>query len=462
MSVHLPTAEMVELNKKSKIIDDLLGGTATMRKAAQTYLFKMEMEEPDSYRKRLERSTLYPALSETLSQMTGRVFFNPIDVADVTETVQALFDDVDLAGNNLDVFASRWFYSALAYGCSFALIDFTRVEVVKSRAEEKALNARPYWVHIKPHQVLGIKTARVNGKQAITQFRYVVNEQVEDGEFGVKTVKHVYVYEIGKVRKFSEAEGEFRLESELLLTAQNRPLDFVPVVPFITKRNELTNAIEPPLMELAYLNVKHWQSQSDQDNITNIARVPLLAIYSNDEVKLLAIGGSAIHLPVDSSMQFVEHSGQAIASGVESLKDLEEQMKTAGAKLLTKTALAMTDSQARDEAGKEISQLRLLANRFEDAIDLALEYTGHWLGIAKEQVGNVQISGNIENDLDPSASMASVIQLRNAGVISNQSTFNEAKRRGLLADGLEWGTEQERLQSEGMYFDLEETSETNA
>ena len=462
MSVHLPTAEMVELNKKSKIIDDLLGGTATMRKAAQTYLFKMEMEEPDSYRKRLERSTLYPALSETLSQMTGRVFFNPIDVADVTEAVQALFDDVDLVGNNLDVFASRWFYSALAYGCSFALIDFTRVEAVKSRAEEKALNARPYWVHIKPHQVLGIKTARVNGKQAITQFRYVVNEQVEDGEFGVKTVKHVYVYEIGKVRKFSEAEGGFRLESELLLTAQNRPLDFVPVVPFITKRNELTNAIEPPLMELAYLNVKHWQSQSDQDNITNIARVPLLAIYSNDEVKQLSIGGSAIHLPVDSSMQFVEHSGQAIASGVESLKDLEEQMKTAGAKLLTKTALAMTDSQARDEAGKEISQLRLLANRFEDAIDLALEYTGHWLGIAKEQVGNVQISGNIENDLDPSASMASVIQLRNAGVISNQSTFDEAKRRGLLADSLEWNTEQERLQSEGMSFGSEETSETNA
>ena len=461
MSVHLPTAEMVELTKKTKIIDDLLGGTATMRKAAQAYLFQMEMEEPDSYRKRLERSTLYPALSETLSQMTGRVFFNPIDVADVTETVRALFDDVDLVGNNLDVFASRWFYSALAYGCSFALIDFTRVEAVKSRAEEKALNARPYWVHIKPHQVLGMKTARVNGKQAITQFRYVVNEQVEDGEFGVKTVKYVYVYEIGKVRKFSEAEGEFRFESELQLTAQNRPLDFVPVVPFITKRNELTNAIEPPLMELAYLNVKHWQSQSDQDNITNIARVPLLAIYSNDEVKQLAIGGSAVHLPTGSSMQFVEHSGQAIASGVESLKDLEEQMKTAGAKLLTKTALAMTDSQARDEAGKEISQLRLLANRFEDAIDLALEYTGHWLGIAKEQVGNVQISGNIENDLDPAASMASVIQLRNAGVISNQSTFDEAKRRGLLADGLEWDTEQERLQSEGMHFDLEETSEKN-
>ena len=208
--------------------------------------------------------------------------------------------------------------------------------------------------------------------------------------------------------------------------------------------------------------LKHWQSQSDQDNITNIARVPLLAIYSNEEVKQLSIGGSAIHLPTDSSMQFVEHSGQAISAGTASLKELEEQMKTAGAKLLTKTVLSMTDSQSRDEAGKEISQLRLLANRFEDAIDLALEYTGRWLGIAKEQVGGVQISGNIENDLDPTASMASVIQLRNAGVISNQSTFDEAKRRGLLSDNLDWEAEQERLQAEGMNFDLEETSETDA
>lgn len=462
MSVNTPTAEMVALSKKVKIIDDLLGGTATMRRAGQAYLFKMEMEEANSYRNRLERSTLYPALSETLSQMTGRVFFRPINVVDVDETIQPLFDDIDLAGNNLDVFASNWFYSALAYGCSFALIDFTRVGEAKSLAEEKALNARPYWLHIKLHQVLGIKTDRHNGKQRITQFRFVVNEQVDDGNFGVKTIKHIYVYEVGKVSRYAEIDGEFTLAEELQLTAQNKLLDFVPVVPFVTKRNELTGTVEPPLMELAYLNVKHWQSQSDQDNITNIARVPLLAIYSNEDVKQLSIGGSAIHLPIDSSMQFVEHSGQAISAGTASLKELEEQMKTAGAKLLTKTVLSMTDSQSRDEAGKEISQLRLLANCFEDAIDLALEYTGRWLGIEKEQVGGVQISGNIENDLDPTASMASVIQLRNAGVISNQSTFDEAKRRGLLSDKLDWEAEQERLQAEGMNFDFEETSETDA
>ncbi|WP_337246986.1 DUF4055 domain-containing protein, partial [Mannheimia haemolytica] len=41
----------------------------------------------------------------------------------------------------------------------------------------------------------------------------------------------------------------------------------------------------------------HWQSQSDQDNILNIARVPLLAIFSDTQIKSLEIGSSAISLP---------------------------------------------------------------------------------------------------------------------------------------------------------------------
>lgn len=109
------SADFAALKAKTKIIDDLLGGTQKMRQAGQTYLYKMKMEEEDGYKNRLNRSTLYPALRETLSQMLGRVFFNPINVEDVHKQIEPLFDDIDLEGNNLDVFASRWFYAALAY-----------------------------------------------------------------------------------------------------------------------------------------------------------------------------------------------------------------------------------------------------------------------------------------------------------------------------------------------------------
>lgn len=182
--------------------------------------------------------------------------------------------------------------------------------------------------------------------------------------------------------------------------------------------------------------------------------MPLLGIFSDTDISKLSIGGSAIQLPKESTMQYIEHSGNAISAGQDSLKELEEQMKVAGAKLLTKTVLSMTDSQAKDEQGKEISQLRHYANKFEDALDLALEYVGDWLGIEKGKSGNVEITGNIDGDLDPNASMDTVIKLQAAGTLSKQTTFAEAKRRGLLSDEIKWEDEQARLDAEELNNDF--------
>jgi len=443
--------EMQALNHKTKIIDDLLGGTYSMRKAGREHLFQMPLEDEKAYKNRLNRSTLYPALSETLSQMCGRVFFDPINTVDVDEKIQQEFlPDVDLLGNNLDVFASQWFYAALAYGVSFVLVDYSHIQQAITLADEKALGARPYLIHIKPQAVLGIKYERINGQTRLTQFRYKEFIILDDGEFATKQVEQINVYEIGRVRKFRQGVdgGEHLLIEDIAMKINGKPLDFVPVIPFVTKNTGHHHFAEPPLMELAYLNIKHWQSQSDQDNILNTARVPLLARTGVSDDSAVKIGGSIIDLPKDGNLFYVEHSGASIQAGQESLKELESQMRVAGAKLLDKTVLAMTDSQAKDEQSKEISLLRLYANRFEDALDLTLEYVGKWLGI--ENVGKVEISGNIDSDYDPNASMDTVIKLNAAGIVSKQTAFNESKRRGLISDNVEWEDEQARLDGDGI------------
>lgn len=449
------TKPMMTLHKQIRLIDDLLGGTQRMRDAGQRYLFKMELESNKRYQNRLNRSTLYPALAETLSQMTGRVFFKPIMLNDVHHTlVETILPDVDLSGNNLDVFASRLFYQGLAHGVVYCLVDYTQVGTVKNLAEEKALGARPYLVKIDATDVLGFKSEMRNGKRQLVQFRYRETVIEPDGEFGEKAVEQVCVYEIGRVRKFRKTDGGFTEVANIELKAGGKPLDFIPIVPFITKQTSQFMVGEPPLTELAHLNVKHWQSQSDQDNILNIARVPILVRKGVEPGGEVQISGSLIDLPSDGDLLFVEISGHSIGAGQESLKELESQMRVAGAKLLDKTVLAMTVEQARDEQGKEISQLRLYANRFEDALDLMLEYLGHWIGIAPEQVGNVAISGNIDSDFDPNLSMDTVLKMQAVGTLSQQSTFEEAKKRGLISDTLQWEEEQARLQAEGFSDDF--------
>lgn len=430
-----------------------------MRQQKEKHLPKMELETDKGYLNRLNRSTLYPALRETLSQMCGRVFFKAISTEDIDDTIKTDFlPDVDMAGNNLDVFSARWFYSALAYGVSYVLVDYTRTENTKTLADEKAVGARPYLVHIKPQSVLGFKTQSINGKQQLTQFRYKETVIEDDGEFAVKAIEQICVYELGRVRKYRKSQNGWELFADLQIIAQNKPLDYIPIVAFSTNQTGFMLG-ESPLLELAYLNVKHWQSQSDQDNILNTARVPLLVRIGMDGEKPVQIGGSLIDVPKDGDFRYVEHSGAAIQSGLESLKELESQMRVAGAKLLDKTVLAMTDSQSRDEQGKEISQLRLYANKLEDALDLVLEYVGKWIGI--QQVGSVEISGNIDSDFDPHTSMDTVIKLQASGNLSKQSTFEEAKRRGLISDNLDWEDEQARLEAEGLNYEGQFSQETN-
>lgn len=451
--------EMTSLHLKTLIINDLLGGTLSMRAAGKKYLFQMPLEDKGAYENRLNRSTLYPALSETLAQMCGRVFYSPINISNVNEKiVKDILPDVDAEGNALDVFASQWFYSALAYGVSFVLVDYTKTGDAKTKAEEKALGARPYLVHIKPQNVLGIKYERINGNKVMTQFRYKEFVTEEDGEFATKVVEQINVYEIGRVRKYKaqskgKSDTSFVEIENIEVKANGIPLTFIPIVPFVTKKTGHFALGEPPLMELANLNIKHWQSQSDQDNLLNTARVPLLVRIGVTDDSTVKIGNSIVDLPVGADLRYVEHTGSAIAAGQKSLNELETQMRVAGAKLLEKADMAMTESQARDEQNKEISALRLYANRFEDALDLALEYIGVWLGIESKAVGNVEISGNIDGNLDPNASMDSVIKLQAAGIISKQTTFEEAKRRGLISDNVNWEDEQARTDGEGLSND---------
>lgn len=450
MSVSDISAPFVKLHNQARIIDDLLGGTAAMRNAGTAYLHQMSLESNERYQKRLARSTLYPALSETLSQMTGRVFFKPIDVQDVNQAITDRFlPDVDMLGNNLDVFAARWFYASLAYGVSYVLVDYTKINDARTLADEIRAGARPYLVHIKPQSVLGFKTAMHNGRQVLTQFRYTENVVVDKDEFTTETIEQINVYEIGRVRKYQKRGEGFELVEDAELKIAGKPLEFIPIVAFATKDNSQFMLGEPPLMELAYLNIKHWQSQSDQDNILNTARVPLLARFGVDQdptsPNTMQIGGSLIDLPENGDLRYIEHSGNAIGAGQESLKMLESQIQMAGASLLVKSEIAMTDSQTKEEHDKLISKLRLYANRFEDVLDLTLEYVGKWLGV--EKAGNVEITGNIDSDINANSSIESIIKLQAAGIISAQTAFSEAKRRGLISDNVEWEDEQARLEN---------------
>jgi hypothetical protein len=430
------------------LVDDLMGGTLAMRQAARNRMPQWPLEDPAEYVARLAVATLLPAYSETVASMAGRVFAKPIVVGeDMQERIAAeIVPNVDMEGRNLHVFASEWFEVALNHGVAFALVDFPRNDGAKTLADEQASGVRPYWVLVRATQMLGFRSELVNGAHRLVQFRFLESVTEADGEFGEKFVEQVRVLEPGRCRLYRKGDGGWVLHEDFAVS-----LPEIPLVALYTNRTGYMTA-KPPLLELAHLNVKHWQSQSDQDTILHIARVPLLARIGaeNDQVdedgnpRPMQVNKSIIDLPKDGDLKYVEHTGKAIEAGQKSLDELEEQMKVAGAKLLTQTVLSLSESQAEDEQSKEISQLAGMAETMTDAIDQALKLTAEWMKLAGE-AGHVSIGADLTQGTTTVQGAETLLKAEAAGIISKETAFGGLKRSGLVPSDTEWEDEQTRI-----------------
>lgn len=420
----------------------LMGGTRAMRAAGRRLLPQYPAEDDDAYAARLALSTLLPAYSETVGAMSSRVFAEPLQLGDdVPDGLSSMLEDADLAGNDLNSWAVEFFRHGLAYGLCHAWVDVPRNEGVRTRAEEKAAGVRPYLVLVKPDQVLGW---RFQGTR-LTQVRYRESIEEADGEFGTCSVEQVRILEPGRWRVYRrDANGD----GWALHEKGDTSLAAIPWVTFYTGRTAPMCA-RPPLIELAHLNIKHWQSQSDQDNLLHIARVPLLFVFTDDDMFQLVISaGRATRMPRDGDAKFVEHSGAAINAGRQALVDLVDEMRMVGAKLLQHDKQPnKTAAQANEEAAQELSPLARMAHHFADCLAQLLQHMADYAQL--DEGGHVEMRGNFEQDFAPEVSLPFLLNMATTGKLSDETLFNEAQRRGVISDELNWGDERERIGDQG-------------
>lgn len=445
----LPAIEAMA--KNWAVVDDLRGGTLSMRGKKEIYLPKRRLETDQDYEARINAATLYPAFTDAVASMVGRVFTKPVKLGDnLPVRLLGLMEDVDTEDRNLHAFARDWMDDAVAYGLSHVLVDMPQHNA-KTQAEELALGVRPYGVLVKHNQILGWKTTKQGGNVVLSEVRIRETVTEESGKYGVEEIEQVRVLRIGSYEVHRKDKDGWYLHDEGV-TGLSR----IPLVTLYANRTGFMLAV-PPLLELAWLNVKHWQKQSSLDSLIETACVPILATIgvqpkydeNGNEVPGIIIGAkSGIDLPEGGDMKYVEHSGAAISSGKEDLEALEEQMRVAGGQLLKPDTQIMTAAQSEAENAKEISRLGMIAQNLEDSIDQMIGLMAEWMGNTVES-GNVQVHVNLDPDFAPVESMNVLINMFNAGLLSKQGLFNEAKRRGLISDDATWEEEQERIESQG-------------
>lgn len=444
LKVQEPSAQVAGYAEDWQLVADLLGGTRAMRAAGTRRLPKWPNESFESYHARLSTATLFPAFARTLGVMAGKPFSKALTYGDdVPDRIREWCDDADLQGTNLHAFAADLLAEALGYGLCGVLVEYPRTDGVRTVADERAVNARPYLVRYNHDQILGWQSARTNGVTRLIQLRLAESAEVEDGEYGTKTVDRVRVLRPGSWEIWEKGEKD----EYALIESGVTTLTEIPFVPFYGRKTGLMAGVSP-LLDLAHLNVKHWQSQSDQDTILHVARVPILAAITDDENFELTVGASsAVRLPIGSNLMFVEHGGAAIAAGRESLQDLEGQMIQTGAELLVKQPGQRSATEANNDAEANKSELQAIAEGMEDSLDQCLQFMADWVG--EQQGGHVSLFKDFGAATLTDASAQLILSMQQAGLISKETAIREQQRRGMLAPDLDPTAEIERAQADG-------------
>ena len=156
---------------------------------------------------------------------------------------------------------------------------------------------------------------------------------------------------------------------------------------------------------------------------------------------------SAIKLPTDAKMQFIEHTGSAIDAGAADLKTLEERMRQAGAELLVIDPGRITATQIQTENAVGMCVLQRITQGFEDALDQALQITADWVGEASG--GRVTVFNDYGAASLQEASAQLLLTTNQAGKLSDETLHSEYQRRGILSADLSWEDEQARIEAQG-------------
>ena len=424
------------------LLSALIGGTRAMR-GAKALLPQFPAEDDESYAARLSTAVLTNFFGRTCSIMASKPFSQEINTAKLSPAMQAIADDIDGQGAELQSFGETLLRGCLSHGVAGVFVDYPAGEAPATKAGEAQARRRPYWAMYPAPSILGFKAERIGSQWVLSQIRLLENVTEENGRFGERVVEQVRVLEPGLWELWRKDDKQEWFQFDAGATS----IDYVPFQFFYGVQTGFGTGISP-LLDLAYLNCEHWQSSSDQQTILHVARVPILFGKGFDANASVKIGSSSAVLVSDdkADLKYVEHQGHAIDAGRVSLQDLEDRMRQMGAELLTKRRGNVTATQVVSEGDANKCILQSIVEAFEDGLNSCLGFTGKWLG--ESAVAEIELFKDFGVDSLTDASAALLLDAAIAGKLSDETFFEEMRRRTVIDTDRQWVEEDARLKSQ--------------
>jgi len=415
------------------LIEDLMQGTYGMRRKHRRYLPQEPRELDESYDNRLARSVCPPYYQRLERMLAGMLTRKPVRLTDTADIIQEQLFDVDLQGNDLNVWTYETTRKMVRYGHVGVLVDAPKAEY----------EGRPYWCTYTPREILGW---RYEGSELV-QLRLMEKVVLPDGEYGEKTAEQVRVLTPGEYKIYQKQKNtNFELIDE-----GTTSLDKIPFSVAYANRLNIMES-RPPLEDIAELNLKTYQVQSDLDNQLHISAVPMLAFFGFPSAaeEVSAGPGEAIAFPADGRAEYIEPKGTSFDHQFKRLEQIAGQINELGLSAVLGQKLSAETAEAkRLDRSQGDSTMMVIAQNMQDMIDNSLQFHAQYLGNTTAAGSSYVNRDFLGARLDPQE-ISSLLQLYTAGTITQETLLNQLSLGEVLGDEFDVDAELEATANAGL------------
>ena len=400
------TRAVLDMMKGWEIMKAVTEGTEYLRENSEAFLPLEPREDYTAYMARVNRAVFSPFTQRLIRAATGLVLRKPITLTGDPYWTEMFKADVDGCGSDLDEYARRILMCSLTYGQSHILVDCPAPSGAVSLAEERQQNRRPYWIEVDPNNLYGWRLDRESNYGNLIQARIAEKAVLPDGDFGEKVFEQIRVIEPGKYRVFRKtdqidemydlADNSYAGEFDAQTTGEEYKevesgefsLGEIPLVTIYSGKTE--NLVsKPPLLDIAYLNLAHFQRQADLIHSLHVASQPMLVMEGyDDQTKDVAISVNyAMATQPGNKVYYVEPASSAFDAQSAEIKELQMQMATLGISTLSQQKFVAESADARrlDRVDTN-SMLAMVSMELEQKLQKAFNFSAQYVGIKPPEV----------------------------------------------------------------------------
>lgn len=439
--VAVPIKAYNDMAVRWELPDDLLGGTLQMQLKATKWLSKESAETEPNYKVRTSRSILINRYSDALETVTSKPFSKAVQLkTDLPDQLKGMLTNIDGEGRNLDQFARDILKAGVHRGLVHVLVDYADVTTINepvTLATETKLSLLPRFVQVDASNLIGWQVAVLpTGQIELLQVRIKEVKAEPDGLYGEKQANYIRVVSKTGWELWKQNDKD---KVYSMIRSGTHTFGKVPLYTFYTKRMGFLLG-EPAFDSLAWLNLAHFQSYSDQKNILRFARSGIVFVkgLSDEEMgKDIVIGGNSSFKTQnkDADMKYVEHTGAAIGAGRQDCVDLEEEMAVASLSpfLRTKSGNPTATGQAIDETNTQ-SEVQSWIRNEENLFEACFAAAAEWKDVKLPDGFGVDIFNDFALSQRTAEDIKSLLMARQAKEIDHKTFLQEIKRRTLLSE----------------------------